>query len=78
MLFVKKYKISLWTYADCIIPNILLGQMIGRWGNFFNHELLGKEISDPTTGFFSWLPAFIRNNAKTDGSGPFREPIFLY
>ncbi|ATZ16656.1 phosphatidylglycerol:prolipoprotein diacylglycerol transferase [Entomoplasma freundtii] len=40
----RKTKVSLWTYMDAIIPNILLGQVVGRWGNFFNHELVGAPI----------------------------------
>ncbi|AGM25927.1 prolipoprotein diacylglyceryl transferase [Spiroplasma syrphidicola EA-1] len=81
--------VSLWVYADCIIPNILLGQIIGRWGNFFNHELLGNVT---TYDALSWLPAFIRDNAWAwDGMHPetvinalgqaeivYRQPIFLY
>ncbi|ATZ16795.1 prolipoprotein diacylglyceryl transferase [Williamsoniiplasma luminosum] len=37
----RKTHISLLTYFDAIVPNILLGQVAGRWGNFFNHELTG-------------------------------------
>lgn len=51
-------RISLWVYADCIVPNILLGQMIGRWGNFYNHEILGNITSYEN---LKWLPSFIRN-----------------
>ncbi len=27
--------------VDCIAPGLLLGQIIGRWGNFFNREAFG-------------------------------------
>lgn len=40
--FVRK--VSIWIYADAIIPLILFGQAIGRWGNFFNHEIYGDII----------------------------------
>lgn len=78
----RKTKVSLWTYADCIIPNILIGQVIGRWGNFFNHELLGQIVGYSSTqdasniSAISWLPAFIRDNCfkLVDGSA---ETIFL-
>ena len=84
----KKYKISLWIFADCIIPNVLLGQVLGRWGNFFNHELLGTIT---TRESLSWLPSWIADNcwqwadgSKTvpegygAGSIVYRQPIFLY
>ncbi|WP_026389361.1 prolipoprotein diacylglyceryl transferase [[Acholeplasma] multilocale] len=60
--FYKRSKITLisvWVYADCIIPNILLGQMMGRWGNFFNHELMGA--ANLTYEDLSWLPNAIRD-----------------
>lgn len=40
----RKNHVSIWTYIDAIVPNILLGQVVGRWGNFFNHELVGAPI----------------------------------
>lgn len=91
--YKRKTNISLWVYGDCIIPNILLGQVIGRWGNFFNHELLGTIVGYSSTldasgiSAISWLPAFIRDNCfqlqggspeMVDGMYVFRAPIFLY
>lgn len=53
----KVTQISIFVYADCIVPNILLGQVIGRWGNFFNHEILGKIVDYNS---LNWLPSFIK------------------
>ncbi|ALD65982.1 prolipoprotein diacylglyceryl transferase [Spiroplasma cantharicola] len=61
----RRTKVSLWVYADCIIPNILVGQGIGRWGNFFNHEIFGKPVALWNNGdstALNWLPYFIRRN----------------
>ncbi|AGR40769.1 prolipoprotein diacylglyceryl transferase family protein [Spiroplasma taiwanense] len=76
----RKTRVSLWTYGDAIIPNILIGQGIGRWGNFFNHELYGQPIAKwfvessneiKQTNALSWLPQFIRENMVWEyrGSG---------
>lgn len=77
----KQLQISMWVFLDCIVPNILLGQAIGRWGNFFNQELLGADIGHP----FSWLPTWINNhlhyglNSKhQDPVDVYRQPLFLY
>ena len=43
-IFCKSKKIHLKTFIDIFIPSIILGQAIGRWGNFFNNEAFG----DPT------------------------------
>lgn len=71
-----KYHISMWVYLDCILPNILLGQAIGRWGNFFNQEVLGWNTGQP----FSWLPAFINDHLHypDDPVAVYRQPLFLY
>ncbi|UZN23555.1 prolipoprotein diacylglyceryl transferase [bacterium 3DAC] len=34
-------------YLDAVAPGILLGQAIGRWGNFFNRELWGYPTNVP-------------------------------
>lgn len=43
-LIGRKPRISLWSYVDAIVPNILLGQVVGRWGNLFNHEIVGAPM----------------------------------
>lgn len=72
----KKYQISMWVYLDCILPNILLGQAIGRWGNFFNQEILGADMGQP----FPWLPSWINDHLHypTDHVEVYRHPLFLY
>lgn len=72
----KKYRISMWVYLDCILPNILLGQAIGRWGNFFNQEVLGANIGHP----FAFLPSWINNHLHypNDPVAVYRQPLFLY
>ena len=39
-VFCKLAKMSFWRAADIASLGILLGQIIGRWGNFFNRESL--------------------------------------
>ncbi|AVN63435.1 diacylglyceryl transferase [Mesoplasma florum] len=46
----RKSKTSMLVYADAIVPNILLGQAIGRWGNFFNHEVMGAPVKVVASG----------------------------
>ena len=40
------------TLADMVAPALILGQAIGRWGNFFNGEAYGNPITDPAWQFF--------------------------
>ena len=40
-IYGKIQKISFPKMIDCIAPGLLIGQVIGRWGNFFNREVFG-------------------------------------
>ena len=41
IIFSKIRKASLLLMADTVVPGLLIGQIIGRWGNFFNREAFG-------------------------------------
>ena len=45
---------------DICVPCLILGQAIGRWGNFFNQEAYGNLVADKA---FQWFPyaVFIEN-----------------
>ncbi|MBE5775961.1 MAG: prolipoprotein diacylglyceryl transferase [Clostridiales bacterium] len=45
-------KIPLGKIADLVAPALILGQAIGRWGNFVNGEAYGRLITDPAWQFF--------------------------
>jgi len=47
MIYTRWKKLSFSTWLDIGAPGLLLGQVIGRWGNFFNEELYGKPTSVP-------------------------------
>ena len=48
-VFTKKRKLSFTQMLDTACPGLALGQVIGRWGNFFNREAFG----DYTDGLFA-------------------------
>ena len=64
---IKKLKIS--TILDMVLIGFLIGQSIGRWGNFFNREAFGAE----TDSFFRMGLL----NEKT-GITTYYHPTFLY
>jgi phosphatidylglycerol:prolipoprotein diacylglycerol transferase len=39
---------------DIATPGLILGQAIGRWGNFINQEAYGLQITDPNLMFFPY------------------------
>lgn len=61
--FTRKYKINFWQLADIFAPSLVLGQAIGRWGNFFNQEAYGTPTDLPWAMYID---------------GAYRHPTFLY
>ena len=67
--------IRFWSFADALVPGLLLAQAVGRLGNWFNHELFGG----PTT--LPWgLEIESSNPAFPIGlpEGTLFHPTFLY
>ncbi len=47
LIFAKLKRVSFWQLADLVAPSLILGQAIGRWGNFFNSEAFGRPTNLP-------------------------------
>lgn len=75
ILFSKKNKINVVKLLDIIAPSLLIGQMLGRWGNFFNHEAYGEVVSKEVLENL-FIPNFIIENMYIVGE--YRHPTFLY
>lgn len=46
-LFCRYRRLSFWRIADVCAPSIILGQAIGRWGNYVNQEAYGRPTNLP-------------------------------
>ena len=42
VIYTRKKKLNLWLVLDTAAPCLILGQIIGRFGNFFNREAFGE------------------------------------
>ena len=71
--YFKKKKVSFLRMLDAIMPNVLIAQAFGRWGNFFNQEAYGDIVD---ASFYSHLPSFIKERMFIDGH--YRQPTFLF
>lgn len=63
-VYCRKKKLNTLQVFDVTVPGLLIGQIIGRWGNFFNVEVYGKETEN-----------FLRMSIN-NGNGV--HPLFLY
>jgi phosphatidylglycerol:prolipoprotein diacylglycerol transferase len=64
---------------DCAAPGLILGQIIGRWGNFFNAEAYGIAESYDFFGKKIDIEAFSQSNPlRMTIDGVTVHPTFLY
>ncbi|KIR02113.1 Prolipoprotein diacylglyceryl transferase [Lachnospiraceae bacterium TWA4] len=47
IVYTRIKKLPFFKFADCFVPGLILGQAIGRWGNFFNCEAFGDYTNGP-------------------------------
>ncbi|WP_406617095.1 prolipoprotein diacylglyceryl transferase [Mycoplasmopsis adleri] len=77
-VYTKRDQVDIRKVADMIIPTILIGQVIGRWGNYANHELYGK-IDYDGSSVLIFGKTFAQNMYIQDQYGiGYRYPLFLY
>ena len=63
---VKYYQLNFWEIADAVAPSFILGQAIGRWGNYFNQEAYGYAVDPEKVPWAMFI------------DGAYRHPTFLY
>ena len=63
----KSKKLNTFTVLDMVAPAVMIGQILGRWGNFFNGEAHGGETD-----------IFCRMGLWEKGEQIFVHPTFLY
>ena len=73
IFYCKKKNVSFFKAMDGIIPNILLAQALGRWGNFVNKECHGPEVSE---SFYNGILSFLKDGMNINGH--YYEPEFFY
>lgn len=75
IVYTKKYNIPFFRIADIMVISLIIGQCIGRWGNFFNGEAHGPST---TLSFLQslHLPKFIIDGMFIRGT--YYQPTFLY
>lgn len=73
--YTKKKKLNLLELTDIFVPSLVLGQAIGRWGNFFNSEAFGPVTSFSTLENLH-IPKFIIDGMYIEHA--YHHPTFFY
>lgn len=71
VIFAKLNRFPLLRLIDIVVPSLILGQAIGRWGNFVNQEAFGNLVTNPSLQFFPYA-VFIQN------LGEWHQATFFY
>lgn len=71
LILSKAKKFPLLTLLDLAVPSLILGQAIGRWGNFVNQEAFGALVVNPNLQFFP-LAVYIQS------LGEWHQATFFY
>ncbi|CAM3281168.1 prolipoprotein diacylglyceryl transferase [Sporolactobacillus spathodeae] len=75
VVFCLVRHLPFWKVADVAAPSVILGQAIGRWGNFMNQEAHGGPTTRAALQAMH-LPKFIINQMYINGT--YYIPTFLY
>ena len=82
VVFSKVKKIMVLRLLDAVSPAVMIGQIMGRWGNFFNGEAYGWSAGVEKLPWRMQLEGAYRteiiNGIKTKVSVDFVHPTFLY
>jgi len=73
--YTKKYQQNTLEILDIIVVGLIIGQAIGRWGNFFNSEAYGAVTTLSNLKQIG-VPAFIIKGMYI--MGDYRQPTFFY
>ena len=73
IIYTKNKNLNTLKILDICVPGLLIGQALGRWGNFFNQEAHGPITS---IEHLKYLPKFIQKGMYIDGN--YYMPTFLY
>lgn len=54
-VYSKWKKLSLWQFADAVAPSMILGQALGRFGNFMNGDAYGTPLGPAWPAWLDWV-----------------------
>lgn len=76
VVYCRHKKISFLRAFDMAAPAVMIGQIMGRWGNFFNGEAYGYEVAQGSPLYFMRMGLIpnINSSVRMD----YFHPTFLY
>ncbi|MDR1537953.1 MAG: prolipoprotein diacylglyceryl transferase [Clostridiales bacterium] len=85
IIYTRIKKLEFWKFADVCGPCLVMGQAIGRWGNFFNREVFGHYTDSLLAMRYlkdtvSVIPPSVLENIVIENGSQYIQvqPTFLY
>lgn len=75
-LVCRHKKIKFMKMFDAVAPGVMIGQFLGRWGNFFNGEAYGEEMLEGSLLYF--IRMGLIPNVESATRMHYFHPTFLY
>ena len=75
-LVCRHKKIKFLKAFDAVAPGVMIGQILGRWGNFFNGEAYGEEVLEGSLTYF--IRMGLIPNIESATKMHYFHPTFLY
>jgi phosphatidylglycerol:prolipoprotein diacylglycerol transferase len=75
-IYFRRKGYNFWRIVDICAPSLIIGQLIGRWGNFVNQEAHGGPVEESFLRNTLHLPNWIVDQMYIDGT--YYHPTFLY
>lgn len=76
IIYCKKYSVRLAKITDILVVGLFIAQALGRWGNFFNQEAHGGEVSREFLEEMLIIPKFVIDGMNIGGI--YYHPTFYY
>lgn len=80
VIVTRLKKINTLKLLDMAAPGVMIGQLMGRWGNFFNGEAFGGIVNEGHPLYFMRMGLISDNTIRTFGTHEmvYVHPTFLY
>lgn len=75
VVYAKKHNFKVLKITDMLVIGLIIGQVIGRWGNFFNQEAYGNITTEAYLQSL-FIPQFIIDGMNINGN--YRIPTFYF
>ena len=73
----RRHAVDFRTVIGMVLPAVIIGQAIGRWGNFDNHEVYGKVVDGDSLNWLTFIKPHMLIANHPSEEAAYRFPLFF-